>query len=67
MEYITDITVELETKGEKTTHVFPNENVIISKSTHLWMKNNNSNVESEFLKQLSYGMNWTEIQNHIFL
>jgi hypothetical protein len=49
MEYITDIIIELKTGDEKTTHVFPDENVIINRSSHLWIKNN-SKDESEFFE-----------------
>jgi hypothetical protein len=49
MEYITDIIIELKTGDEKTTLVFSDENVIINRTSRLWIKNN-SNDESEFFE-----------------
>lgn len=56
MEYVTTITVSLEAGGTKDTHEFENENVHITRATHLWFKNNGE-TESEFIETVKMWVN----------
>ncbi|MEK3905019.1 hypothetical protein [Paenibacillus sp. FSL R7-0179] len=51
MEYITDIEVRWELGKEHGSEFFDNENLVISRAGHLWLKSNGTN-ESELLTQI---------------
>lgn len=49
MKYVTTITVTVEAGGTTDIHEFENENVDITRASHLWFKNTGE-IESDFIE-----------------
>lgn len=44
MDYVVDITVIVKNGKEKSTHLFKNESIKVSRATKLWIQNNQDSV-----------------------
>lgn len=51
MDYVVDITVIVKNGKEKSTHLFKNESIKVSRATKLWIQNNQDS-ESNFYETL---------------